>query len=304
VFRSRGIQGIAIGLIGTFMHTIVSIISKIAFNVVSRDMFLVVMYGVATIITLAYILITKQTGSLKLPKEQFLPTVLVGVFYFIGATSYFLGIQITDPALISFFGRLQTVYVVIFGVIFLKERLKRGEIAGMVVTLAGALIITYASGQKVFFAFLLALLGESLFNALGMVGTKVAVSRGTPGMAVIFWRSLICFVLTTLFALVRGQIGVPTVSGVGWSVIAALVGPIGAFIFFTWALRLIAASKMGIIRNIQPVLTVLLSLLILNTIPTLRQLIGGAVSLAGVMIIIQTQLRGRSKPAEAESASS
>ena len=294
--KSRAIQGISIGFIGTFMHTIVSIISKIAYNAISRDMFLVLMYGAATLLTLFYIIITGKSSLLKLPKRQIGPTVLVGVFYFIGATTYFLSIQITDPSLVSFFGRLQTVYIVIFGVIFLKERLNKGEVTGMAVTLTGALIITYASGQNVLFAFLLALLGESLFNALGMVSTKVALSRGATGVAVIFWRSFICFILTMLMALVRGLLEIPTTAGLGWSILAAVIGPVGTFIFFTWALRIITASKMGMIRNIQPVMTVLLSLLILNTVPTARQLVGGAISLVGVMIIIQAQMRVRSNP--------
>ena len=298
MFRSNTIKGITIGLVATLMHALVSVISKLAYNVISRDMFLAIMYGVATFVTAGYMEVTKRTDLFRLQKKQLWPTMLASVFYFIVATTFFISVQLTNPSLASFFGRFQTVYIDLLGVIFLKERLSRGEVLGMAAILSGAVIITYASGQNVFIAFLLALLGESLFNALGIFTIKIAVNRGTSGVTVVFWRSFVCFVLNLFSALVRGRIEIPGGEGTAWSVLAAVVGPVGTFILFAWALRSIEASKLGIIRAIQPVFTVLLSLLILNTIPTVRQMIGGVVALAGVMIIIQVQMRLQTKPQE------
>ena len=300
--KSRALKGIVFGILGTVMHTLMSITSKVAYTTISRDTFLVLMFGAASALVLLYMVTTRQTEKLRLPREQWLHTALVGVFYFMGATAYFLSIQITDPSLVSFFGRMQTVYVVVFGLVLLKERLNRGEVVGMAVTMAGALIITYASSQQVFLAFLLALFGESLFNALGLVSSKVAIQRGVPNPALVFYRALIIFILMTVSAAVRGKLTTPSAAGVGWSVVAAL-GESLAFLFINHALSMIEASKMAIIRNIQPIITVLLSLLILSMIPTPRQLLGGAISLVGVLVIVQAQARLRQAPLAESSGS-
>jgi len=172
----------------------------------------------------------------------------------------------------------------------------------MVVTMVGALIITYASGKNVLLALMLAIFGESLFNALGLVSSKVALQRGVPNRALIFYRALIVFTLVTISALVSGKLQAPTLEGVGLSVGAAVAGPLLAFLCINHALSLIEASKMAIIHNIQPIVTVLLSLVIPAMMPTPRQFLGGAMSLIGVIVILQAQTRSRQTAAKTTSS--
>jgi drug/metabolite transporter (DMT)-like permease len=291
VFNTRKLGGYAFGILGTATLALVSILSKIAYRTTSRDTFLVLMYAAGVTIALLYIIATKQTKKLVLPREQWLSVGLVGLFYFVGATALFVGIEITDPSLVSFFGRMQTVYAVIWSVVLLKERLNRGEVVGMVLTMAGALIITWSSGQQVLLAFLIALLGESLFNSLGFVSSKIAVQRGVPNAALVFYRSLVVLVLTMIMAVVRGQLMVPSREGIGLGLVAGLIGPFLTWLLINRALQLAEASKVAIIRNIQPIFVVLLSLMILRTVPQTHQLLGGAVSLAGVVVILRAQVQ-------------
>jgi len=65
VLKRRALRGVAVGILGTIMHTLVSITSAI-------------------ILFLLYLVATRQTNKLRLPCELWLPTALIGVFYFGG----------------------------------------------------------------------------------------------------------------------------------------------------------------------------------------------------------------------------
>jgi drug/metabolite transporter (DMT)-like permease len=207
--KSDTLKGYAWGLAATVCLSIVLTLSKLAYRTVSRDTFMVTMYISGLVFAGGYIVVTGRLAELKLNGKQWLYAVLVGLFYTIGTTSVFLSVEITNPSLTAFFGRIQTVYAVIWGVALLKERLNQREIAGMVLTLLGALIITFASGEDVWLALLIALVGASLFNSLGFVTSKIAVQHGVPNAALVVYRSVIVLTLVGSLALARGTIAPP-----------------------------------------------------------------------------------------------
>ena len=291
--KSDTLKGYAWGLAGTVCLSTVSILSKLAYRTVSRDTFMVTMYISGLIFAGGYIVATGRLAELRLKGKQWLYATLVGLFYFIGATCFFLSVQITNPSLTAFFGRIQTVYTVIWGVALLKERLNQGEIAGMALTLLGALIITFASGENVWLALLIALVGESLFNALGFVTSKIAVQHGVPNAALVVYRSAIVLTLVGSLALARGTIGPSTPQAMGFGIAAGLLGPFLTWLFINKGLQLAPASKVAIIRNTQPVIVVILSLATIGSVPSPRQLIGGAVAIAGVLVILRAQSSAR-----------
>jgi drug/metabolite transporter (DMT)-like permease len=75
----------------------------------------------------------------------------------------------------------------------------------------------------------------------------------------------------------------------GFGIVAGLLGPFLTWFFINKGLQLAPASKVAIIRNTQPVIVVLPSLAILGSVPSPHQLIGGAVAIAGVMVIVRAQ---------------
>lgn len=287
--RSDTLKGYTWGLVGTACLSTVLILSKLAYLTVSRDTFMVTMYISGLVFAGGYIVVTGRLAELRLKGKQWLYAALVGLFYTIGTTSVFISVQIANPSLTAFFGRIQTVYAVIWGVVLLKERLNRGEIAGMGLTLLGALIISFASGENVWLALLISLVGASLFNSLGFVTSKIAVQHGVPNAALVFYRSVVVLTLVGFLALVRGTIGPSTPQAMGFGIAAGLLGPFLTWFFINKGLQLAPASKVAIIRNTQPVIVVLLSLVALGSVPSPRQLIGGLVAIAGVLVILRAQ---------------
>jgi len=274
---------------GTVCLSTVLILSKLAYLTVSRDTFMVTMYISGLVFAGGYTVATGRLAELKLKGKQWLYAALVGLFYTIGTTSVFLSVEITNPSLTAFFGRIQTVYAVIWGVVLLKERLNKGEITGMALTLLGALIITFASGENVWLALLISLVGASLFNSLGFITSKIAVKHGVPNIAIVVYRSVIVLALVGSLALARGTIGSPTPQAMGFGIVAGLLGPFLTWFFINKGLQLAPASKVAIIRNTQPVIVVLFSLMALGSVPLPRELIGGAVAIAGVLVILRAQ---------------
>ena len=159
----------------------------------------------------------------------------------------------------------------------------------MALTLLGALIITFASGENVWLALLISLVGASLFNSLGFITSKIAVKHGVPNIAIVVYRSVIVLALVGSLALARGTIGSPTPQAMGFGIVAGLLGPFLTWFFINKGLQLAPASKVAIIRNTQPVIVVLFSLMALGSVPLPRELIGGAVAIAGVLVILRAQ---------------
>jgi len=282
-------RGYLLGIASSASMGLIFIFSKAALATLNRETLAPLWYFASLLMALAYLILTEQVHSLLIPRRLWLPILLMGLFNSIGAIAFFWEIQVTDPTLISFFGRMEPVYTVVWGTLFLNERLNRREMLGIVVTLGGALLITYASGQIVLQAFLLSIFVETLFFSLGILVTKLALERAaTPG-ALVSYRSLLMCLFTAAYALIAGKWTSPHPRELLLIGGGAFFGP-----FLSWLLLMIAlthadASKLAIIRNLQPLFVVLYSLVILGTAPTSRQMLGGAATVAGVLLILSAR---------------
>ena len=81
-----------------------------------------------------------------------------------------------------------------------------------------------------------------------------------------------------------------------WLTIAITVNAVFGFVFFYKALELLDVSKVAIIRTLDPFIVVAYALAVFHTLPSLQQLVGGAIVVAGVLTTmyghnIRTMLR-------------
>ena len=278
--------GSLLAVAGTASMGLVFIFSKAALRTMDVAAFLPLWYGAGLFLAALYLAASRQIPRLRIPKRHWPLVALFGLLYSVGVFAFFWEIQLVDPNLVAFFGRLQTVYTVLWGVLFLKERLNRRDVAGMVLTLAGALIITFASGQNAWQAFFLALLGESLFTSLGFLVGKVILSRGVPPVALAAYRSLLICLLATTYALISGRWSAPSSQELLLIGMGAFFGPFLAWLLLMIALSRADASKVALVRNLQPVFVVGYSLVLFGTLPGPRQLVGGGIVILGIVLLL------------------
>ncbi len=70
----------------------------------------------------------------------------VGLLSASGSGCWFTGFALTDVALVRALGQIEVVFTLGFSRFYLKERLKRGEVSGLLLVVAGVLMVAISSG--------------------------------------------------------------------------------------------------------------------------------------------------------------
>ena len=184
---------------------------------------------------------------------------------------------------------LAPIIVAVLAGIFLHERFTRQLVLGMIIAFAGVVIIASASrtGQLDPLGVALALVSTLLY-AVGVLLQKQALATVDP-ITVTWLGALAGTVATVPFA---GQL-VTQLADDPWIITAGVVYlgifPTAiAYLLWTYALSRTTAGQMAASSYVLPAITLLQSWLFLNEVPAPMALIGGAVSVVGVVV---TQLR-------------
>ncbi len=204
--------------------------------------------------------------------------------------TFSIAVRLADPTLVSFFTRLETISTVLLGMLIFKERLNRLELLGAATTLLGALIMTYGAGKIILFAFVLGLI-VALFTSISTLLAKVTVQYLESAVLVAGSRLLACL-FTLVYAMAFGVLQVPSTTNLLIITIGALWGPFLGFLLLYKALSLSEVSKVSAFRTSFPFFVALYSFLLFRTIPSLHQMLGGGVIVAGILVLIRGQRSG------------
>lgn len=232
-------------------------------------------------------------GWVRLPRGRALLLVIAyGVLWYgiytivVNAAGRYL-----DAGTTAMIINLAPIIVAILAGIFLRERLSRQLVFGMIIAFAGVLIIASASrtGQIDPWGVTLALISAVLY-AVGILLQKQALATVDP-VTVTWLGALAGTVATVPFAgrLVTQLVHDPLTATAGVLYLGIFPTAI-AYLLWTYALSRTGAGQLAASAYTLPAITLLQSWLFLNEIPGPIALIGGAVSVVGVVV---TQLPGR-----------
>lgn len=227
----------------------------------------------------------KTTYFKTIIKNWKMPAV-IGFFVFLGGLLYTYGIFYSGPTTASFIIQFTSIFTVLFGLIFLKERFTKLEGLGVVLAIIGLLIMSY-SNVKIENLSVLILLVGALFFALSNLFSKIYVKNVNP-IALAGGRTMFIFLFFLIFSLLTGklQTNIPTAI-LGYGFLAGITGAFLNFILSFKALELIEVSKVSLITSsIGPFSTMIYSFIILSSIPTLNQLLGGTLIVLGIATLI------------------
>jgi len=251
---------------------------------------------IACILFFLFLLIKPKKFS-KLQKKDIVPIFLLGFF---GVIVYHLGLnygeQYVSASVASLIIAIIPVFVVFLALTFLKEKITFKIIIGVVLSLIGVLIISifgkpensieisYISGA-------ITVLISSLVGAGYTVAGKKMLSRYSPFSLTIYAflfgsLGLIPFVNLTLFEQVA------TLSIRGWIILLFLgICPtVIAYILWYVALEIKSASKLGTYLFFIPVLSTIISVILLNEKITWLFIIGGALVIFGLYIVNKREI--------------
>jgi transporter family protein len=276
--------GYGLALLSTILVATTFVISKTALKVINPESFSVVWYGAAGIYAALYGRRSGAVSGTAVLRQRWRPLLALGLANAVSALLWFSEIQMADPALVSFFGSMSTLFAVLLGVVVLGERLSWREWGSAAVILAGTLLITYRADRIVLLVFIMAA-GQTFLRASCNVIAKHTVSGVSP-LTLTMARAGSTSFITLVYALLVGRWQWPPPDTLALIVAGALGGPFFSYVLLYRALVLIDVSKASLIEANRPLFVLFYSLILFGSLPQPHQIAGGLLSIGGVVILL------------------
>lgn len=276
--------GAALALAASFVF------SKSVLNQVSMVHFGAIWFTFGVIWNGAWFLLQREYR--KLPGAFGKKTIVALVIALLEGTAtclFYLAINaMENPAVVSFIGNVGPVFVTILGLTLLRERFRKAQLAGIGITLLGIFVINYREGGFLGFTDpgALYVISASFLFALATIAGRKYRNYLNPGYMSLLRSLLLALVFGLLFATqVKG--GLFDISLSVWRdlIIGSLLETLIVIVFAYQALKLIEATKTSLIISSKGVWTLILAWIFLGVFPTWVQLMGGILTLVGVVLI-------------------
>ena len=216
-----------------------------------------------------------------------------GLFGGVAVLTYFMCIQRVPVGVATLLNQTQPIYTMLFAWLLLRERPTRAAVVALPLTTAGTILIVGVRVAQLHVGW-----GEAL-GIISAVTSGVAVTairaarrdqgNGQPGdsaWSVFFSFTALGFLVTAPAVLPPfGHWLAPTPTEWAWVAVVGVAG-VSAQLIMTDALRHIGGATAGIIAQLVVLLTMAGGAVFFGDRITLSLLIGGALTLTGVMMVI------------------
>lgn len=231
------------------------------------------------------LLVPEQRDEAKSLGKYWKIFLYTSIFTSIGAVLWIISIRLIGIPLTSFLMKAQTLFALMLGMIFLGERLNKGEAVGVVITVVGGIIVAYQRDVSLIIGTFTALGAAFFYSLISFVVKKVAQRLNMLMVANMRALGVTLFMLIYLFA--TGTFETPS----HWIeyVYMVLGGTSGALIAKACqfqAIKLIDVSRTTAVLPLESIFVILFSYYIFDEIPSLIKLIGGAMIIIGVIFLV------------------
>lgn len=285
-------KGYFFALVATLAFSNVYIFSKAALNEIPLAQFGTLWYSVATALCLSYAIFSKKISQLfRLTRKQVTVLLTLGGLEIATTTLFFLSIHIIpNPAVTSFLGNLYPLMVLLGGVFILNEKFSAIEIFGGFLALAGAFVISYSGGTTLS-TFFIEGTGVVFFNAIfaatATLLVKTQVKHLSPEILNLN-RSGWLLLFSVIMVFVLGENATFSMPVIKNTVIGAVL-EFTAILTAYYSFKYIEVSRSSIVQSLKGIFVLLVSYLIFGSLPVAHQLLGGLITVAGVLIMALAQ---------------
>lgn len=219
--------------------------------------------------------------------RQWRSIVVIGVlWYAVYMVALNLGEQRVDAGTAAMLIQVSPVVIAVLAAVFLRERFTPQLALGLTLAFAGVVVISLARGpgdDHDPLGVLLCLVAAVAY-AVSLVVQK-PLSATMSSVHITWLACTVGAVVCLPFAptLVR-ELGDAPLSSVAWLVYLGVFPTAIAFSTYGYALRTTSASDLGVTTYVVPVITIVLSLVLLDEVPPPLAYLGGALALLGVAV--------------------
>lgn len=284
------LKGYTYALLATVAVSTVYIFSKAALNEVSLAQFGVYWFAMALLWHGLFALRSEENRRFRVAsRKSFKILLLLGLIEIIATGAFYGAIAITpNPAIPSFLRNLEYIFITLFGIFLLKENFTRTEILGIVLTFAGAFVISYQKDAPLM-AYISGTSGLMLISTL-FYGVRTLVAKKniltiTPTMLAVN-RAIFLLAASFLFLKVLDQsLFIPT-SALFNIALGSFLGPFLTSYSQYSALKYIEASRASIVQSTTAFFVLVGAYLFFGKFPAGFELAGGLMTIIGVLILL------------------
>lgn len=276
-------KGYAYALISTVLISSGYVLNYVLMQSMSPETAAFLVFGFSALLAAGASLALRKRGDAASVRKHIKYLAAFGLFNGVSALMWFQTVAAIGPALSGFLFRFATIFTIIMGVVFLKERFNRGEAVGMVLIVAGAFVITYTDLSLAAGA-LLAVVASFCFALVGLIA-KRHLTKMRP-LVLNNARLLLMFPVIALYASAHGSIALAPAPLLLIAFVTALLIAVIALTLYFRALQLLELSKVGVTGALEPLFVLAFSYALLQRAPTAVQLAGGCVIMLGAAVLL------------------
>jgi drug/metabolite transporter (DMT)-like permease len=206
-----------------------------------------------------------------------------------------------DAGVAAFLASTAPAFIVLFGALFLREKMGAWQVIGVLVASFGAALVSSGDDLGSLFSGrfdqpgnLLVLLSAVVWAAFSILNRYMVRERPATLIAAGMMAFGALFLLPVFLAR-SGWEELRGVSASGWAAVLllAVFCTAIAYMLYAHALSLAPASRLAAIQTIEPLIAVVLAALILGEVLTPALTIGGAAILLGIYLVERNTAGGR-----------
>lgn len=293
------VKGISLAFLATLGMANVYVFSKAALLEVNYYQFQFYWFGFALLWILPFLILTGMIKKIPgLSRASNKTLVIIGLLELGAASLMFLAIHLAEnPTTISFLSNLTPIFVTILGIRFLGERFNMVEAIGIILTIGGVILISYTRDTSIAEFFGLGsgwILVSSVFSSISIVTAKSRIKDIHPGILTLN-RVIFLFAFAVGAIIIRKES--LSISGTATLNLAlgSLMGPFLTGMAQYSALKYIEASRTMIIQSTRSLFVLVGSMIYLSILPEMLQLIGGLVTIVGVIVMTWGKMKYKKK---------
>ena len=243
-------------------------------------------FGAAAVAFFISVLMPSQREEFRQFRKYGSIFLLTSALTSVGAVLWVASLWIIGPALTSFLMKAQTLFSLLLGIVFLRERVNRGEAAGMALTIAGGCAVAYHKDSYLLMGVAAVLTSALCYSAVAFFVRKQLMRRRLNMLTVATLRTFGVSAILLAYLLATGTVDAPAPRDI---LLMGLGGTCGAYIAKScqfYAIKLLDLSRSTAVMPLESLFVVLMSLAIFGSAPSTVKLLGGVCILAGVVFLV------------------
>lgn len=273
-------------LVGTALFTALSyVFGRAADRTIEATTTMFIWFFAAFLCSIIVVIaVPSQRADLKNLRKYTKIFILSSILTAVSAVLWISSIRTIGIPLTSFLMKSQTLFSLLLGMIFLGERLNKGESMGIVVTITGGIIVAYQREFSLLVGTFTAIGAAFCYSSLSFLVKKVGQDLNMHTVANLraFGVSLLLFI----YLLVTGTIVTPRPIDILYMALGGIAGAYIAKACQFQAIKLVDVSRTTAVLPLESIFVVLFSYFIFHEIPSVIKLLGGAGIIIGVIFLV------------------